>query len=265
MNSRPISEALRWLMPGIIGLATALGCGNSAPAPRPNPPTATTIPSPPTGQQVPPIELPQPAQRLGTAVVVLVDTSPSMAQAVNDHAGRLRPKSELAREALQRIMEVTDVWHQQHADAPLYLGLISFAGACATTLPVGPFDAAQARAALANIRPPRDGTAIGIALEEGFQALYSTGCIRKHLVCITDGENTVGATPDLVARQLYSQTKGDVEIHFVAFDTAASQFAFLKDVNGSVVQAADGAELQARLIELYEQRILVEAMPTERE
>jgi hypothetical protein len=68
-----------------------------------------------------------------------------------------------------------------------------------------------------------------------------------------------------MARQLFAQTKGDVEIHFVAFDTSARNFAFLKNVNGSVVEAADGAQLQARLVELYEKRILVEAMPAEKE
>ena len=37
---------------------------------------------------------------------------------------------------------------------------------------------------------------------------------------------------DWVARGLYGQTKGEVELHFVAFDTSASQFQFLKEVNG---------------------------------
>jgi hypothetical protein len=130
---------------------------------------------------------------------------------------------------------------------------------------MGPFDAAQAAAAVEKSPRPGDGTAIGLALEEGFKSLYATGCLRKHVVCITDGESNVGAPPDAVARQLFSQTQGEVEIHFIAFDTSARQFEFLKDVNGSVVEAADGAQLQARLVELYEKRILVEAMPAENE
>nr|HPM23150.1 hypothetical protein [Phycisphaerae bacterium] len=97
------------------------------------------------------------------------------------------------------------------------------------------------------------------ALEAGFKALYASGCVRKYVVCITDGENTVGPPPDRIARQLFAQTGGEVEIHFVAFDTSAAQFAFLKSANGAVVEAADGAQLQARLAEIYEKRILAEA------
>jgi hypothetical protein len=36
-------------------------------------------------------------------------------------------------------------------------------------------------------------------------------------------------------------------------------------VNGSAVEAADGEQLKRRLTELYEKRILVEAMPAEKE
>ena len=242
-------------------LITATGCGGSASAPLV---PAKSAPAPTTAR-VAPIELPQPAQKLGTAVVLLIDISPSMAQPVSDHAGHQRPKNEIAREALQRIIRVTDDWHKQHADTTLYLGITHFDRACSTVLPTGPFDAAKAAAAVEKNPRPGDGTAIGLALEEGFKALYATGCVRKHLVCITDGESNVGLPPDAVAGQLYSQTKGDVEIHFIAFDTSAHQFGFLKDVNGSVVEAADGAQLQARLMELYEKRILVEAMPAEKE
>jgi Mg-chelatase subunit ChlD len=246
-----------------LWLATAAGCGRSAPAPVTNVPGPS--PRPQSAQPLSHIDLPQPAQRLGTAVVLLVDISPSMAQNVPDHIGRQRPKNEIAREALQRVMKVTDDWHKQHADQTLELGIVQFDRTCTTILPTGPFDAAKAHAAVEKAPRSGDGTAIGLALEEGFKQLYGTGCIRKHLVCITDGENTIGTPPDQVAHRLFSQTKGDVEIHFIAFDTSARHFGFLKDVNGTVVEAADGKQLQARLVDLYEKRILVEAMPAEKD
>jgi Mg-chelatase subunit ChlD len=260
---KPVNQRMIVLALVAVWLVTAAGCGHAAPAPAAR--TASTGPAQSAGAPVSPIDLPQPAQKLGTAVVLLIDISPSMAQAVPDHAGHKRPKNDIAREALQRIIRVTDDWHRQHADTNLYLGIVQFDRTCSTILPIAAFDAAKAQAAVEKPPRPGDGTAIGLALEEGFKALYATGCIRKHLVCITDGENTVGTAPDQVARQLYSQTKGDVEIHFIAFDTSAKQFGFLKAVNGSVVEAADGAQLQAQLIELYEKRILVEAMPAEKE
>jgi len=44
----------------------------------------------------------------------------------------------------------------------------------------------------------------------------------------------------------------------VAFDTSAKQFKFLSDVNGHVVEASDGDQLNAELTKIYERRILVE-------
>lgn len=251
--------------PGIVMLSVLLlsGCGRAAPPPN------AWVP-PPSEQQrdihlIPPIELAQPSQRLGTAIVVLIDTSGSMSQPVADLVGREQPKNVIAREALSQIIKVTADWQRAHKDSTLYMGIINFAGETSTVLPMTPFNAEQARAAIEQIPPPGGGTAIGLALEEGFKKLYETGCIRKHVVCVTDGENTVATPPDLMARQLFAQTKGDVELHFVAFDTSAENFAFLKNVNGNVHEAGDGAQLQKHLVDLYEKRILVEAMPAEKE
>jgi hypothetical protein len=246
----------------LLILAALAGCGERAAAPPAARPTARQEQSPPLARS---IELPQPDQRPGIAIVVLIDTSGSMAQSVRGHAGHQRPKNEIAREVLARIVDVTRDWHSRHSETPLYLGIVSFSGVTSNVLPAHPFDVAPTQAALGRIPAPAGGTAIGLALQEGFKALYGTGCFRKHLVCITDGDNTVATPPELMARQLYAQTKGEVELHFVAFDTSARHFGFLKEVNGTVEEAADGAQLQTHLVELYEHRILVEAMPAEKE
>lgn len=250
-----------WTMLVISGASIIGGCGR-APAPVLTPPHPAT--APPAPSVLGPIALPHAPQRPGTAVVVLIDTSGSMGQKVRDASGRERPKHDVARDALAHVVQVTEAWHSAHPTTNLQLGIVNFSGVTTTVLPMGPFDAAAAREAIARIPAPAGGTAIGLALEEGFKALYGTGSIRKHLVCITDGENSVATPPDLMARQLHSQTGGDVELHFVAFDTSSQNFAFLKQVNGTV-EEADGAGLQKRLAELYEKRILVEAMPAEKE
>jgi Mg-chelatase subunit ChlD len=238
---------------GLSLLLVTLGCGKSQSPVRKLAPLRT---EPVTSSFH--IDLPQTETRLGTAVVVLVDTSGSMEQPVRDQAGQLRPKYEIAREALERIVEHTAGWKKQHPDANLQIGIFHFASTVSEVLPVSAFDVAKVRAALKRIPRPKGGTAIGRALEEGFKALYRSGCARKFVVCITDGENTSGPPPDVVARQLYAQTKGAVELHFVAFDTSSSQFRFLSGVNGHVVEAADGSQLQAELTKVYESRILVE-------
>lgn len=210
-------------------------------------------------------QLPQADQRLCSAVALLIDTSGSMAQTVPDRAGEKQPKCVIARSALQRILDYTQQWRQQHPDRTLQLGIYRFSSSSAEILPMADFDAERAQAAVAELPAPAGGTAIGEALETGFRALYASGCVRKYIVCVTDGNNTTGPTPQRVARALHAQTGGEVELHFVAFDTSADDFAFLKKVNGFVVEAADGAQLDARLAAIYEQRILAEAPSVEKE
>ena len=197
--------------------------------------------------------------------MILIDTSGSMEQTVHDHNGKKRPKNQIAGEALRKIIQVTQSWQEKHSETPLYLGISSFSSVTSEVLKIAPFDSGIATEAVSKIPMPAGGTAIGKAITDGFSSLYSTGCVRKHLVCITDGNNTIGTPPDLIARQLYSQTHGEVEVHFVAFDTSPKHFGFLKDTGGSVFEAADEQQLQARLIEIYEKRIFAEAMPAERQ
>jgi Mg-chelatase subunit ChlD len=196
----------------------------------------------------------------GTAVVILVDTSGSMEQPVRTAEGKNQPKYQIAHQALDRIIEQTSDWKKKHADQNLQLGIYHFASSVSQVLAMGDFDAEKAQKAVARIPRPHGGTAIGKALQEGFRALDKSGCTRMFVVCITDGENTVNPPPDKVARKLYAQTGGKVELHFVAFDTSATQFRFLQDVNGHVVEARDGGQLQQELQKIYEKRILAEAL-----
>ncbi|HEX5271234.1 MAG TPA: vWA domain-containing protein [Gemmataceae bacterium] len=234
----------------------AAGCGDA-----PQSPSGPRPQSQPTKAPAPAyhIDLPKAEAKPGTAVVILVDTSGSMAQPVPDAKGKQRPKNEIARDALVGIVGYTADWKKGHANASLQLAIFNFSSRVNPVLPMGDFDADKARAALGKIPAPNGGTAIGLAVEEGYKALYRSGCSRKFIVCVTDGENTSGPGPDIVAPRLHEQTQGAVQLNFVAFDTRASQFKFLAPINGHVVEAADGGKLQAELTTIYEKRILAEA------
>jgi len=188
-----------------------------------------------------------------------------MSQDVKGRDGQMQPKSVIAREALERTIAYTERWKSHHADQSLCLGLFSFSSSVKQILPTSEFDSYTAKWALKSLGPPSTGTAIGLALEEGFKDLYKSGCVRKHILCITDGFNSSGPPPDRIARSYYAETQGEVEIHFVAFDVSGRQFDFLKSVNGHVVEAADGNELESKLYEIYDKRIFAEAMPAEDE
>jgi len=239
----------------VWAIMLSAGCEESPSPSRPS--AAANRPSPAPVAAA--IDLPRVDQRLCTAVVLLVDTSGSMSQSVPDRGGVQQPKHLIARRALDRIIDYTTNWRQTHSDRVLQLAIYHFSSAVHGVLQMGVFDGAAATSAVGRIPGPGGGTAIGLALEAGFRSLYGSGCVRKYIVCITDGENTAGPPPDRIARQLYRQTGGEVEIHFVAFDMSAARFDFLKDANGTAVEAADGEQLQAQLSEIYEKRILAEA------
>jgi Mg-chelatase subunit ChlD len=239
----------------LVLFAAAAGCGEAQSPPKP---TMTAVAGPSIVKGAHHVDLPDVASHSGTAVVILVDTSGSMAQAVPDAHGKARPKNEIARDALNGIVNFTSEWKKKHADANLQLAIFNFSSRVNEVLPMGEFDAKKAEAAVARIPAPNGGTAIGLALEDAYKALYRSGCARKFVVCVTDGENTVGTSPEVVALQLHKQTGGAVQLNFVAFDTKASQFKFLSTVNGHVVEAADGGKLQAELTTIYEKRILAE-------
>lgn len=255
------SALARGVWPGVViaagmyAVVFSASCKQSPPAPTSGAATHPPAPAPVAAR----IDLPKVDQRLCTAVVLLIDTSGSMSQSVAERGGAQQPKHLLARRALDRIVDYTTKWRETHSDRVLQLAIYHFSSAVHEVLPMGVFDGAAAKSAVGRIPGPGGGTAIGLALEAGFRSLYSSGCVRKYIVCITDGENTAGPPPDRIARQLYGQTGGEVEIHFVAFDTLAARFAFLKDANGTVVEAADGEQLQAQLSAIYEKRILAEA------
>ncbi|MCG3136815.1 MAG: hypothetical protein HJJLKODD_00651 [Phycisphaerae bacterium] len=216
-------------------------------------PTAQTAASPKQ------IDLPQAEQRLCTAVMILLDTSGSMENSVSAAGGEQGAKSEFARQALKQIFDYTATWQKSHPDKVLLVGLSTFSSAVTTQYALQEFSGVETNQILAQVPRPAGGTAIGLALQSGYEALYQSGCVRKHIICITDGENTSGPAPARVARQLYQQTGGEVELHFIAFDISARYFSFVPEVSGHVVEAASGAILQQQLSYIYEKQILAEA------
>ena len=194
---------------------------------------------------------------LGAAVVILVDTSGSMYEPA---PGDGRPKYVVAREALENVLRSTDAFVERRPDFPIKLAIYGFASAPWVVHPMQRYDGAAVARALARIPGPGGGTAIGSALLEARPALYRSGAFRKYILVITDGQNTVGAAPDRVAREIFTKSRGAVSISFVAFDTSPGNFGFLRELGGDVLPARDAQGLQAALKQIYEGKILAEAI-----
>ena len=194
---------------------------------------------------------------LGAAVAIIVDTSGSMKDAAS---GDGRPKSQIARQSIEQMLDATDAFLAKRPDFPIKIGLYSFSSDVRELHAIAPYDRAALRRALAALPPPGGGTAIGDAMREARPALYRAGVFRKYLLVVTDGENTRGRDPERVAREIFDKSEGAVQIYFVAFDTSAEKFRFLKDVGGDVVGAGTGPELRTALDSIYQGKILAEAM-----
>ena len=192
----------------------------------------------------------------GAAIAILVDTSKSMR---DEAPGDSRPKSEVAREALESMFDATEALVAKRPDFAVKVGIYSFSSHASTVMPIQTFDRAAVRSALARLPRPGGGTAIGEAMRAARPDLYRAGVFRKYLLVVTDGENTSGRSPDEVAREIFRKSEHGVQIYFVAFDVAADRFSFLKDVQGEVIGAGNGPELRTALDEIYQGRILAEA------
>jgi len=197
----------------------------------------------------------------GLAAVVLVDVSGSMHDRIK---GERRRKIEAAQAAAIDLIGAFDRYAAAHPAEPVLVGVHEF-----SARPGEP--AAREVIGLAKPNPLtagdriRDmktggGTPIGDAMAEARVALDRSGLKRRHLLVVTDGENTNGADPALVASILEQQPDEiKASLYFVAFDVDAEAFAAVKSTGALLLSAKSGAELASTFDELLDDRILVEA------
>lgn len=203
-----------------------------------------------------------PPQREGIAAAILVDVSGSMDDKVEAEDGRREKKIEIARRAARDLVEQFAKYAETHPGEPVVLGLYEFSersGAdCRPVIPMGPPDRARAEAALAKMRA-NGGTPIGNAMVIGKRELDATGLTRRHLLVVTDGENTTGHLPERVVQRIAQRPESErPSLYFVAFDIAAERFDKVRDAGMMVLGAANGKELGATLDSLLTGNILIE-------
>jgi hypothetical protein len=205
------------------------------------------------------------AEEDGVAVAILYDASGSMKDPVRDSSGRMSPKYVIARRALGSIVKRLQAYvASASAGSPrtLSAGLYVFHGPAAhPVIPLAPFDPKQAESWTNRLPPPGNGTPIGTAIETASQALLKSNLSRKHILVITDGENTVGPKPESVLPGLKDQAarqNATLNVNFVAFDVDARVFEPLKKLGVKVVGAANESQLNAQLQTILEKEILLE-------
>jgi Mg-chelatase subunit ChlD len=203
-----------------------------------------------------------PAPRDGIAALVLMDVSGSMSDRIDGDQGR-RPKIETARRAALTLIKQFDAYAKAHPDEPVVVGLYEFSElddlpSAREVIPLSPADPARAEAALAKMKA-RGGTPIGDAMVIAKSALDATGLTRRHLLVVTDGENTDGYKPGEVMQAISRRPAEErPSVYFVAFDIDSARFSAVRDGGGLVLGAQNAGELDSTLNALLTGSILVE-------
>ena len=201
--------------------------------------------------------------RDGIAAAVVIDVSGSMDDRVVGEDGRRARKIDVARRAARDVIEQFASYAEEHKDETVNLGVFEFSRRdkqpdCRPIVPMGPPDRSRAEEALARL-DPGGGTPIGQAMVTAKQALDATGLSRRHLLIVSDGENTDGFEPQDVTAAIAKRPDTDKpSIYFVAFDIEAQRFNGVRDAGGLVLPAANAKELNTTLETLIKGKILLE-------
>ncbi len=202
------------------------------------------------------------AVREGLAAAILIDVSGSMEESVRTPEGR-EPKIVTARRAAAELVAQFAAYAASHPDEPVSVGLYEFSERsrqpdCRPIVPMGPPDVNRAKEALRLVEAD-GGTPIGNAMVTAKLELDRTGLSRRHLLVVTDGENTDGFEPEDVAAAINRRPEAErPSMYFVAFDVDARRFERVRDAGALLLGAADARQLTATLDELLVGKILVE-------
>ena len=202
------------------------------------------------------------AQRDGLAAAILIDVSGSMDDEVRSAGGRER-KIEVARRAARDLVEQFARYADDHPDETVLLGLYEFSERsgqpdCRPVIEMAKPDRSRADDALKRMRA-QGGTPIGNAMITAKNELDATGLTRRHLLVVTDGENTDGFEPDDVTTVINKRPEGErPSIYFVAFDIDERRFTRVRDAGALLLGATDARDLNDTLDTLLRGQILVE-------
>jgi hypothetical protein len=232
----------RW-SPLVVLTFLVLGCEAKAPPPRP-------VPVPPATHED------------GLALGIVFDTSGSMNESVADGSGGLKSKVSVATRALEMIATRVEAWRAEAPGDPkrrIAAAAVTFREG--SGLPMGPFDAGAMVKWVRGLESPRGTTPLGAALRDAGEAVLCSPLRTKHVLVITDGQNTDPPEPAEVLdglNALATRFGSELTVHFVAFDVDAKVFDAVKAKGATVAGAADAKQLDQQLTVILEEDILLE-------
>jgi hypothetical protein len=200
----------------------------------------------------------------GVALGILYDTSGSMRDAVPNSRHSTSPKYVIANHALLDVVKQIQTYTTNGVSTPrkVDVGLFIFDKSDAKeVVKLGPFDAGAIQNWTTNFSKPSGSTPLGNALRTVSKAVLESPEPRKHIIVITDGENTAGPAPENVMpgiNRAADKKQSPVFVHFIAFDVKADVFNGVKKQGASVASAADESQLNSQLDFILQNQILLE-------
>lgn len=202
----------------------------------------------------------------GIALAIVYDTSGSMKDSVQDKAGHSSPKYVIANHALIAITKHIQAFATNTAGgAPrkIEAGLFVFdsKSGAREAVKFGAFDPEALSRFARTFSNPSGNTPLGNSLKTAGETVLASPLSRKHVLVITDGQNTAGPQPSAVMPRLKHQAEekhASLGVHFVAFDVDANLFDPIKKQGATVVSAADETQLNSQLQYILQRKILLE-------
>src|SRR5215470_18876120 len=172
----------------------------------------------------------------GVALAIIYDTSGSMKDPVQDKTGNSSPKYVIANRALLAIAQRLQKFSTNTASGTprkIEAGLFVFNAnsSAREAVKFGAFDAASLEQFARTFNHPSGNTPLGNALKTAGETVLASPLSRKHVLVITDGQNTAGPQPSAVFPKLTEQAARkhtSLAVHFVAFDVDAHVFDPIK-------------------------------------
>ena len=201
----------------------------------------------------------------GIALAIVYDTSGSMKEKVRDAAGKSAPKYVIANRALtsvatqiQHFVTNTPTGEPRQVQAALFV----FAkNGAREVIKMDTFTPVLFRDWARDFKSPQGGTPLGTAVKVAAQSVQNSALPRKHILVITDGQNTVGPDPAATLALVRKQAgvmPSPVSVHFVAFDVDSKIFDGVKRLGATVVGAANEAQLNTQIDFILQKKILLE-------
>lgn len=232
-----------------IVLILIAGCDNSEKQ-------APVNSAPPPAPQAEPAGPAPVVARDGVGVAIVVDVSGSMAKPVQGSDGKPVAKYLVARQAVRELYERSEAFCGRNPERLVEVSLYQFDGVTRQLIPFAKPSPRAAGGSIESLRPA-GGTAIGRAVTKAKNDLDATGLTMKHIVVVTDGENTSGPTPADVAAAM-AKDAAPASVYVVAFDVNAAIFQPVKSHGWTVWSAANADELQTALDTIFGENILLE-------